>query len=83
VWFQFQERLTPRLHEAESFLRRLQVLRYSRNTPHFMEPELSLLYQQKPANCLCPELQNKVVCAKVLEKLGQSEINLFIAKYCK
>jgi len=48
-----------------------------------MEPELSLLYQQRPATCRYPGLQNKVVCANVLEKLGQLEVNTFSIKCFK
>jgi hypothetical protein len=35
----FAEENTYLLHGAESFLRSLNVLSYSRNSPHFMKPE--------------------------------------------
>jgi len=40
---------------AEFFLRSQPVLSYSRNSPHFMEPEGSLPRLQVPATCLYPE----------------------------
>jgi hypothetical protein len=41
LWFScvFYLQLTYSLHGAESFLRSQNVLSYSRNSPHFMEPE--------------------------------------------
>jgi hypothetical protein len=43
------------LHGAESFLRNQPVLSYSRNSPHFTEPEVSLPHSQVPATCPYPE----------------------------
>ena len=43
------------LHGAESFLRSHPVFRYSRNSPHFVEPEGSLPHSQVPATCPYPE----------------------------
>ena len=43
------------LHEAVSFLRSSNVLRYSKNSLHFMEPEGSSPYSQQPATWPCPE----------------------------
>jgi hypothetical protein len=48
-------KLKTKLHGAESFLRSLNVLSYSRNSPHFMEPEGSSPYTQEPATCPYPE----------------------------
>jgi hypothetical protein len=38
-------------HIAESFLRSQQVVTYSRNSPHFMEPDGSLPLLQEPPTC--------------------------------
>jgi hypothetical protein len=43
------------LHTAESFQRSYQVFSYSRNSPHFMEPEGLLPQSQVPATCPYPE----------------------------
>ena len=47
--------LTFSLHAAQLFLRNQPVLSYSRNSPHFMEPEGSLPHSQVPATCPYPE----------------------------
>jgi len=49
------QRLTYLLHGAESLLRSQLVLSYSRNSPHFMEPEGSLPHSHVPATCPYPE----------------------------
>jgi hypothetical protein len=54
--------LTNQPHRANSFLRRWQVLSYSRNSPHFMEPESSLSHSQQPANCPYPEPDRSNPC---------------------
>jgi hypothetical protein len=43
------------LHAAESFLRSLPVCSWSRNFPHFTEPQGSLPHSQVPATCPYPE----------------------------
>jgi hypothetical protein len=54
------------IYGAGAFLRSRNVLSYSRNSPHFMEPEGSSPYTQEPATCpysepdrcsLCPTIQ--------------------------
>ena len=47
---------------AESFLKSQQVLSWSRNSPHFMEPESSLPLSQQPATCLYPEPDRSSPC---------------------
>ena len=46
--------LTYLLHGAESFLRSKLVCSYSKNSPHFMEPEGSLPHSQASATCPYP-----------------------------
>jgi hypothetical protein len=41
--------------EQSPSLRSEQFLNYSRNSPHFMEPEGSLPHSQQPATCPYPE----------------------------
>jgi hypothetical protein len=44
-----------KLHEADAFFGSQQVLSYSRNSTHFIEPEGSSPYSQEPAICTYPE----------------------------
>ena len=50
------------LHGAENFLRSYQVLRCSRNSPHFMEFDGSLWNSQDPATCSYPEQDQSSPC---------------------
>ena len=50
-----KETVELNLHGAQSFLRSLQDLSQPRNSPHFMEPEVSLPRSQVPAPCPYPE----------------------------
>ena len=46
---------TNQLHGTESFLRSLQVLSYSRNSPYFTKPKGSSPHSQQPITCSCPQ----------------------------
>jgi hypothetical protein len=50
------------LHGTESFLRSQQVLSYSRNSSHFMEPEGSSPHSQQPSTCPYPEPDRSSLC---------------------
>jgi len=52
-WTSFHH--TYSLHGADSFLRSYPVFSYSRNSPHFMEPEGSLPLSQVTSTCTYPE----------------------------
>jgi len=54
--------ITYLLHGAESFSRSQLVLSWSRNSPHFMETEGSLLHSQDPATCPYPEPDRSSPC---------------------
>ena len=54
---------TAKVWNQESFLRSLHVLSYSRNSPHFIEPEGSLPHLQVPATCPYPEPQQSIPCS--------------------
>jgi len=47
--------ITYSLHAAQSFIRSYPVLSQTRNSPHFMEPEVSLRHSQVPAIFPYPE----------------------------
>jgi hypothetical protein len=57
--------ITTYLHGAQSFLRSLQVLRWSRNSPRFTEPEGSLPHSQMPATCPYFELDRSNPCPHI------------------
>ena len=50
------------LHGAGPFLRSQQVLRYSRNTPHFTERGSSFPHSHVPATCPCPDPHQSRPC---------------------
>jgi hypothetical protein len=54
--------LSNQLLGTESFLRSYELVGYSRNSPHFMEPQGSLPHSQEPAICPCPEPDQSCPC---------------------
>jgi hypothetical protein len=55
--------ITYLLHAAESFLRS-----YSKNSPHFTEPESLLLHSKVPPNCPYPEPDRSRASVNILNK---------------
>ena len=55
------ERASER-NQLTAWKRREKVLSYLRNSPHFIEPEISLPYSQKPATCLYSEPDRSSSC---------------------
>ena len=56
------ERWNDTFHGAESLLRNQHVLRYTRNSPHFMESEGSLPHSQQHATCPYPDSDRSSQC---------------------
>ena len=53
------------IHGTESFLNSWPFISWSRNSPHFMEPEGSLPHSQEPATCPYPKPDQSSPCPHI------------------